>query len=254
MKHFTTILGHEIRMLLVSAATYVAAVLFLALMGLLFMGVVELFNNGPQERPPAAVFFELFWVPVFLLVPLLTMRCFAEERRLGTLETLLAAPVGTTEVVLGKFGAAYFLYLLLWGGTLGFFALLRAFAPGAGLIDAGPLIGGYLFVAVAGLLFVALGVWASALTRNQGVAALLAFVALVLVIWGPQVALGNFAALDLPSLRPLRELLDYARVFRHLEDFTHGAVDARALLFYVSGAGLALVFGVFTIEAKQLHT
>ncbi len=241
-------------MLLVSAATYVAAVLFFGLMGLLFMGVVELYNHGPQDRPPAAVFFELFWVPVFFTVPLITMRCFAEERRLGTLETLLAAPVGTTEVVLGKFGAAYFLYLLLWGGTAGFFWLLSLFAPVAGLVDPGPLVGGYLFVALSGLLFVALGVWASALTRNQGLAALFTVVALALVVWGPRLALGNVAALDLPSLRPVRELLEYARVFRHMEDFTRGVVDARAALFYLSGAGLALVFGVFTVEAKQLHT
>jgi ABC-2 type transport system permease protein len=53
------------------------------------------------------------------MVPLLTMKCIAEERRLGTIETLLTTPVTTTEVVLGKYGAAYFLYLALWGSTAG---------------------------------------------------------------------------------------------------------------------------------------
>ncbi len=254
VKHFLTILGHEIRMLLVNASTYVAAVLFLALMGLVFTTLLESYSTTAQEASPAAVFFQLFWLPVFFMVPLLTMRSFAEERRLGTLETLFAAPVSTTEVVLGKFGAAYLLYLLLWGLTGGFFWILRHYANDPRLIDSGPLIGGFTFIAVSGLLFVALGVWMSSLTRNQGVAALLAFVLIVLVVWGPALALDNFPVLRLETMRPLREALEYAKVFRHLDDFTRGVADVRAVLFHVSGATLALVFCVFSLEAKRLHT
>ncbi len=254
MKHFLTILGHEIRMLLVTASTYVAAVLFLALMGAIFTGLLESYTTTAQETPPSAVFFQLFWVPVFFMVPLLTMRCFAEERRLGTLETLFAAPVSATEVVLGKFGAAYLLYLSLWGATGGFFWILRHYASDPRLLDPGPLVGGYVFIALSGLLFVALGVWMSSLTRNQGVAALLTFVLVVLVVWGPAVALDNFAVLRLDSMRPLREALDYAQVFRHLDDFTRGVADMRALLSHLSGASLALIFTVFSLEAKRLHT
>src|SRR6058998_3536943 len=125
MKHFWTILSHELRMLLVNPATYIAAVLFLGVMGFIFTGILETYSHTSQELSPGYVFFELFWLPVFLLVPLLTMKCLAEERRLGTLETLLTTPVTTTEVVLGKFGAAYFLYLALWASTSGFFYLLR---------------------------------------------------------------------------------------------------------------------------------
>ena len=106
-----------------------------------------------HEVLPAVTFFRLFWIPVFFMVPLLTMKSLAEERRLGTLETLLTTPVTTTEVVLGKFGAAYVLYLLLWGSTAGFHYVLHYYARDARLLEAGPLVGGYVFIALSGLLF-----------------------------------------------------------------------------------------------------
>src|SRR5438067_1055195 len=145
MRHFFTILSHEIRMLLVSASTYIAAVLFLAVMGFIFAGVLENYSKAAQETSPATVFFQLFWLPVFFMVPLLTMKCISEERRLGTLETLLTAPVTTAEVVLGKYFASYFLYLLLWASTGGFFYILHRFAGDMRFLDLGPLLGGYLF-------------------------------------------------------------------------------------------------------------
>ena len=119
MKHFFTILSHEIRMLLVSPSTYIAAVAFLWLMGFIFTGILEQFSKAPQAESPAAIFFTLYWFPVIFMVPLLTMKCLAEERRLGTIETLLTTPVTTTEVVLGKYAAAYLLYVAFWASTGG---------------------------------------------------------------------------------------------------------------------------------------
>ena len=92
MRHFFTLLSHEIRVLLFSPSTYIAAVLFLLVMGFIFTGILDAYSKTPQETPPAVVFFQLFWLPVFFMVPLLTMKCFAEERRLGTIETLLTTP------------------------------------------------------------------------------------------------------------------------------------------------------------------
>src|ERR1044071_9021839 len=184
MKHFFTLLSHEIRMLLVSPATYVAATLFLGFMGLIFTKILEEYAGTPQEISPANAYFELFWLPACVMVPLLTMKCLAEERRLGTLETLLTTPVTTTEVVLAKFGVAYFLYCALWGSTAGFFYILKAYSGDERLLDAGPLLGGFLFIAVSGLFFVAIGVFSSSVTRNQSVAGILACVLLATLIIG----------------------------------------------------------------------
>lgn len=253
MKHFTTILNHEIRMLLVNPSTYIAAVLFLSVMGFVFSGVLENYSASAQETSPAAVFFQLFWLPVWFMVPLLTMKCLAEERRLGTMETLLTAPVSTTEVVLGKYFAAYFLYILLWASTGGFFYILHKFAGDSRFIDLGPLLGGYLFIAVSGLLYVALGVFASSLTRNQAVAGIFAFVMLFAITIGLRFV-STMEVLNIDSLKPLRDAVDYSMVFRHLEDFTRGVVDTRQLLFYVSGTVLALIFSILGVEAKLIHS
>ena len=253
MKHFLTILSHEIRMLLVSSSTYVAAVLFLIVMGFIFTTTVDTYSTEAQEVTPAVVFFQWFWLPVLFMVPLLTMKSISEERRLGTLETLLTTPVSTVEVVLGKYFAAYFLYISLWACTGGFFYILNRFARDARFIDIGPLAGGYIFVAVSGLMFVALGIFASALSRNQAVAGILSFALLFALIVGSNF-LQSVQLLNNEAMHPLKTAVDYAQVFQHLTDFTHGVVDTRQLLFYLSGTVLALIFSIFSVEVKLLHS
>ncbi len=254
MKHFWTIFSHEIRMLLVSPGTYVAAVFFLATMGFMFTGILEAYSHAPQDASPAIMFFKYFWFPVIFMVPLLTMRCLAEERRLGTIETLLTTPVTTPEVVLGKYGAAYGLYLALWGATGGFFLILKNFAGNSSrLLDPGPLAGGYVFVAVSGLLFIAIGVLASALARNQAVAGFLCFFMLSGLIWGDNFLARDATLLNREALHPIKAAVDYAWIFRHYEDFTRGVVDARQVIFYITGTVLALIFSILSVEAKQLQ-
>ena len=253
MKHFFTILGHEVRMLLVSPSTYIAAVLFLGMMGFVFVGILDRYSQAAQEMSPATPFFKFFFVPVLFMVPLLTMKCLAEERRLGTIETLLTAPVTTTEVVLGKYAAAYLLYVALWGSTAGLFLILKRSAGASHILDPGPIIGGYLFIAVSGLFFMAIGVCASALSRNQAVAGILSFTMLFAVIIGSDF-LASASWLDDPAFAPMKAAVDYGRIFQHYEDFTRGVVDTRQLLFYGSGTVLALVFSILSVEAKLLHS
>ncbi len=253
MKHFPTILGHEIRMLLVSPSTYIAGVLFLGVMGFVFTGILESYSKAPQETSPTQIFFQLFWLPVFFMVPLLTMKCLAEERRLGTIETLLTTPVSTAEVVLGKYGAAYFLYIVLWGSTGGFFYILQKFAGDARFLDLGPLVGGYVFIAVSGLLFIAIRVFASSLSRNQAVAGILCFAMLFGLIIGLRF-LPEVEALNSEVLHPVKSAVEYAQVFQHFDAFTRGVVDTRQLLFYLSGTVLGLIFSILGVEAKLLHS
>ncbi len=253
MRHYFTILSHEIRALLYNASTYVAAVLFLLVMGFIFAGILDAYSRNPQETSPAAVFFQLFWIPVFFMVPLLTMKSFAEERRLGTLETLLTTPVSTAEVVLGKFSAAYLFYLLLWGSTLGFHYILRVYARDLRYLDWGPLIGGYLFIAVSGLLFIALGILASTLTRSQAVAGILTFTLLLGLIGGLSYV-SELAALNSDILLPVKNALEILRVPGHVDDFTNGIVDTRQVFFYLTGSILALLFSILGVEAKMLNS
>jgi ABC-2 type transport system permease protein len=240
-------------MLLVSPATYIAATLFLAFMGLIFTKLLEEYSGTPQEVSPANLYFQFFWLPTCVMVPLLTMKCIAEERRLGTIETLLTTPVTTTEVVLAKFGAAYFLYSALWASTSGFFFILKKFSGDPRFLDSGPLIGGFIFIAVSGLFFVAIGVFASSMTSNQSVAGVLGCVMLATLIIGGS-AMADSTWLEQGVLRPVKSVLEYANVAAHREDFTRGVIDTRHLLFYLSGTVLALIFSILSVEAKLLHS
>jgi ABC-2 type transport system permease protein len=161
--------------------------------------------------------------------------------------------VTTTEVVLGKYAAAYLLYMCFWASTGGLFYILHRFADDARLIDPGPIVGGYLFIAVSGMFFVAIGVFTSSLSRNQAVAGILCVTALIAVIFGSRY-LGGVAWLDRESLAPLKAAVGYAQIWEHLQDFSSGVVDARELLFYASGTVLALIFSILSVEAKLLHS
>jgi ABC-2 type transport system permease protein len=253
VKHFFTILSHEIRMLLVSPSTYIAAFSFLGLMGFIFTTILDQYSKAQEAVPPATAFFGVYFFPVIFMVPLLTMKCLAEERRLGTIETLLTTPVTTTEVVLGKYAAAYVLYMAFWASTGGLFYILRHFADDPRLIDPGPIVGGYLFIAVSGMFFIGIGVFTSSLSRNQAVAGILCVTALVAVIFGSRY-LGTAPWLDRESLAPLKSAVGYSQIWEHLQDFSSGVVDARELLFYASGTVLTLIFSILSVEAKLLHS
>jgi ABC-2 type transport system permease protein len=253
MRHYPTILSQEIRALLFSPITYVTAVLFLLVMGGLFTVILDQYSKEALEIAPAVTFFSSFWIPVFFMVPSLTMKSFAEERRMGTLETLLTSPVSTTEVVLGKFSAAYLFYLLLWGATIGFHYILHIYARDVRYLDSGPLIGGYLFIAVSGLLFISVGILASALTRSYEVAAILSFTILFSLIFGLRF-LGQTSALNTEIFQPVKTTVDSLQILGHVDDFTRGIIDTRQVFFYVTGSVLALIFSILSVEYKTLNT
>jgi ABC-2 type transport system permease protein len=254
MRHFWTILSHEIRMLLVSPATYIAGVLFLIAMGGIFSWIISQYSGAAQEYSPAYLFFALFWLPVCFMVPLFTMKCLAEERRLGTLETLLTTPVTTVEVVLGKFFAAYFLYCALWASTGAYFYFLRRFSDDARFLDPAAVVGGYTFIAVSGLFFVSIGIFTSSFTRSQPVAGICSCVLLLMLTLGTNMVHGAETLSSVAALQPLKNAIDYAHVFQHVDDFCRGVMDTRELLFYLSGAVLALIFSILGIEARLLHS
>lgn len=253
MRHFNTLLLHELRMLLIAPATYVAAVLYSAMMALIYALALYTASENPQENLPAVQFFQTFWLPVMFMVPLLTMRSIAEERRLGTLETLMTTPTTAFQVVLSKFFSAYILYLVLWGLTL-LFPLIASSASGgairtADLVSRASLIGGYGYIAISGLTYVAIGIFASSLTRSQLVAGMLSFSLLfILLISGQFFSLFPFLHADLPF--DGRLFIDYLHTFRHLDDFSRGVLDSRPLFLYSSVAALLLGLTTLVTESK----
>ena len=105
----------------------------------------------------------------------------------------------------------------------------------------------------SGTLFISVGILASALTRNQAVAGILAFVLLLALVIGTRFA-ATLEVLKLEHLASVRAGVDYLQVFTHLEDFTRGVVDTRQVLYYLSGTALSLILGILGVEAKLLHS
>jgi ABC-2 type transport system permease protein len=252
MRHFPLLLAHELRMLAVAVATYSAAVLFLLVMGFLYFWVLYQYDVELRNDPPATLFFQIFFVPVFFVVPLLTMKSLAEERRFGTLETMLTTPASALEIVLAKYFAAYFFYVALWALTLIFpwiaIQYLHAGDPSSPLRDTASLTGGFLFVCFSGLLYVALGIFASSLTRNTLVAGMLSFSMLFVLIIGGNILTGMQQGDS--WLAHLQTAVDYLQTFQHLKDFTRGVVDTRPFFLYASNTLLVLGVTTLVVEAR----
>jgi len=253
MRNFFVLLKHELRMLLISPPTYIAAVLFLGLMGFLYWAILRGMVNTPEESLPIVQFLSIFWIPVFFVVPLLTMRSIAGERSTGTLDTLMTTPTSRVAVILSKFAGAYTFYMLLWLATLSFPLLAAKFFPSAALsgslLEPAPIIGGFTFLALSGILFVSIGIFASSITRSQLVAGMLSFTTLFVVIIGGQ-QLANIAEGGADLSFWMSELVNYLQIFQHLDDFSRGVIDTRPFFYYTSTGLLLLGLSTLVIEAK----
>jgi ABC-2 type transport system permease protein len=183
--------------------------------------------------------FSNFSVILLLLLPLVTMRLFAEERRSGTIELLLTYPVRDGAVLLGKFFAAFALYTLMIALTLLYPAILWYFAP----LEWGPVATGYLGLLLMGAAFLAVGVFASSLTENQIVAALVAFL-ILLMFW----VVGWSADFADPAIA---RVLQHLSLTEHNDSFSKGVLETKDIVFYVNFTLVALFLALRSLEARR---
>lgn len=254
MKHFLIIFKHELRLLFISPATYIAGTIFLILMGGLYWLSLQLSTVGAlQELLPVEAYFRVFYIPTLFLVPLITMRSFAEERRTGTLGALMTTPTSAIAIVLGKFFATYVLYIFLWLLAMSFpitaWFLLQDLYPDPRLLASGCLIGGFIFVALSGLLYVSIGILSSSLTRSMLVAGLLtSSIIFILIVCGG--VLQHLPLQNYEIFSHFAPIVDYMSTFRHLENFSRGIVDTQPFFLFISGAVLALGLTAINVESK----
>jgi len=250
MRNFLTLLRHEIRSLLISPATYLAAVFFLLVMGFMYQFILETFNQTPQDLLPSTLFLNAFFIPVFFLVPLITMKSIAEERRMGILDSLLSTPVNTIELVLSKFCAAYGFYTFLYLLTLAYPFITYYFFPDQRIIDPASLIGGYAFVCLSGMVFVSIGIFTSALTRSQLVAGIFSFTVLFGLIIGTRY-LADLSLMQSGDYPTLLNLVEYIQIYDHMEDFSRGILDTRPFFLYTSSTLVVLSLAVLAVDHKR---
>jgi ABC-2 type transport system permease protein len=183
--------------------------------------------------------FSNFFIILLLMMPLVTMRLFAEEQRSGTLELLLTYPVRDGAVLLGKFLAAFALYAIMIGLTLLYPAILWYFAP----LEWGAVLTGYTGLLMLGAAYIAVGVFASSLTENQIVAALVSF-GILLTFW----IVGWVADFADPRLA---KVLQHLSLPEHNDSFAKGVFETKDLIYYFDFTVIALFLALRSLEARR---
>src|SRR6186997_2797774 len=148
MRIFLTLLTKELRAFFFSPVAYVVLALVMIINGFSFRAAIAMLESRPQLGSIVTWTFtsDWFWLSYFFVFPLITMRLFAEERKLGTWETLFTAPVRTWQVLGAKYLASVIFYCLLWLPSLGNFALFQTMTAGAAEVPNGALLGTYLLL------------------------------------------------------------------------------------------------------------
>ena len=249
MRAFFTLLNKELRAFFFSPVAYVVLALVMVINGFSFRAAVAVLESRPQFASIVTITFTSWWswLGYFFVFPLLTMRLFAEERKLGTWETLFTAPVRTWQVLGAKYLASVIFYCLLWLPSLGNFALFQTMTAGAAEVPSGALLGSYLLLFVMGLFNLAMGCFASSLTSNQIVAAVLSFTLSLMHF------LVGYFILNLGSHIPpaFVDVVYYIASSEHIKVFINGLLDTRVIVYYVSLAALFLAFTHQVLEFRR---
>ena len=252
MTNALTIAKKDFRSYFTSPVAYLVIAVFLFITGWMFSSILENFLKGvaDYERFQSGAgkgpnLNDHFLRPLFgnmnvvllLVVPFITMRLFAEERRNNTLELLLTSPVKWSEIIIGKFLSAFSFVLVMLACTLPYCIVLGV----AARPDWGVVFSCYFGTICMVGVYIAVGMWASSVTENQIVAGILSF-GIILFLW-----IIKWAALSASS--SFADFLGYLSIVEHFEDFSRGVFNTKDLVFYVSAIGVWLFLTYKTLES-----
>ena len=245
MSKFLTLLGREVRSYFYSPIAYIVLVFFLLLSGVDFYLQLTFMNGRPVTYSVHEAFFNsvFFWFAFVLIFPLITMRLFSEEFKLGTIEPLMTAPVRDWQVVLSKFFGALVFYICLWIPTLIYFVIFQFVTKQPAANSLGAYFGSYLMLLLLGMFYLSIGCLASVLTKNQIVAAIISFCAITLHFFSGLLA---FILQEISSAT--RQLLGYFSAIEQMGTLSRGEIDTRPMVLYVS---MTIVMLFLTHQAFQ---
>jgi len=238
MSNVATLARRELGAYFLSPIAYAVIAMFLFSAGLAFgLGT---FVSGEEASLRSLLDFWIVLILAFVL-PMLTMRLISDELRVGTIETLMTAPVTESEVVLGKFFGAFFFYLILIAAVLLYPLILQFFGP----VDAKLLACHYLGLLLLGGLYIAVGLFFSSCTKHQVIAVLLSFTVLALMTFA------SHALAQKVSAGWLRVTLQQLSVRSHFHDFVRGMLDINHVVFFVTVTGFFLFLTVKRLEMRR---
>ena len=249
MRTFWVLLKKELRGFFVSPVAYIVIALVMVQTGFSFRAALSILETGASSQGSIVRWTfdsQWFWLSYFFIFPLVTMRLFSEEKKVGTLETLFTAPVRAWQVVGAKYGAAVIFYCILWLPSAANFGLVRYLTGGAVEMPIGQLQGSYLILLLMGLFNLALGCFASSLTSNQIVAAVISFTGSLM-----HYLLGIFilyVGKKVPEV--FLDVVGYIASVEHIRAFASGLIDTRPIVYYLS---LTLLFLGLTHQVVEFR-
>jgi ABC-2 type transport system permease protein len=220
-----------------SLMAYFFIVVFLSVVNFIFIWFILL----PGNQARMGEYFEFFIYGLWIFVPAITMRVWAEEKKLGTDELLLTMPVKDYEAVLGKFLAAFAFLVLVLALSL----TVPLSVAYLGNPDPGPIIGGYIGLLLLGGTFVAVGTAVSSMTENQFIAFLLTVLVCVALLSVEEL----LSMLPLPGF--IAFLAQFLDVGRHFDSVGRGVVDSRDIIFYLSAIGFFLFLNIRSVQSRK---
>lgn len=237
MVNVTTLAKRELGAYFLSPIAYAVIAMFLFSSGLAF----GLGTFAPGGEASLRSLFE-FWIILILVfvLPMLTMRLVSDELRVGTIETLMTAPITEIEVVLGKFCGALVFYLILLAAILLYPLLLQMY----GSVDSKLLFCNYLGLLLVGALYIAVGLFFSSCTKHQVIAVLLSFALLALMTFA------SHALAQLVEGWP-RVLLQQLSIRSHFHDFVRGMLDLNHVIFFLTTTAFFLFVTVKRLEMRR---
>ena len=256
MKNFMFILTKEIRSYFNSPVAFVVATIFAVLTGYQFYVIFAKFSQlsfEVQTNPAMASqygalnvtemvirpFFNVVAVVMLIMLPMLTMRAFAEEWKAGTMELLLTFPVRDEEAIMGKFAGCMAIFLLMLLLSLPSVALVGYF----GNPEWEVVITGYMGLFLMGGAFVSMGLFMSSITENQVIAAALSFAALLILYM-----VGYTAGLVGETTG---KVLEYLSIMFHFQKFAKGVLDTSDIIYYLIFTALFLFLSMRSLESKR---
>ncbi len=221
---------------------YIFIIIFLALNGALTFYLGNFFTRGQADLAPFFTFHPWLYL---LLIPAVSMRLWAEERKSGTIELLMTLPVSTTEIVLGKFLAAWAFVSVAVALTFPFWITVNIL----GTPDNGVILASYIGSLVMAAAYLAIGACISATTKNQIVSFIIAAaVCFIFLSAGLEIVLAFFRGWA-PSA--VVELIASLSFLTHFVSITQGMIDMRDVVFFGSVIGISLLINVALVDLKK---
>ena len=248
MRAYLTLARRELGSYFLSWTGYVVIAAMLFLIGCSFHNLLVALNAEATDRPVTEVFYGTmyFWIILLVAAPVITMRSFAQEKSSGTFETLMTTPVSDLQVVLAKFSGALIFYLLAWLPLVACLFIVRHFSHEPSVMEAPTVLSTFLGILLLGAMYMALGCFASALTRSQIIAAIISFAG------GIAMFLLSFIAITFSVKTGWQaHLFTYVGLIDQMQDFARGVIDTRPLTFYLSMTFFLLYLTLRVVESRR---